>query len=211
MPSSARALASGPASIARARGDLARRARARAPSPRRRRRRRACPRPGASSPPRFEAASECRPAITGPSSSSWILAAIEVASAVGKTPSFVNDSSAATESTGVVPIALAQRARRLDGAVGLRREDDEIGGAGGVLVRRALDPHLAAELGGGRLGALGVARPDHDVVPGRRGGGRRAPCRSSRCPRSSAIFTSEPPLQPPASCGRAGGRPRGRS
>ena len=44
-------------------------------------------------------------ATTGPSSRSWSRAAIDVASVVGTTPFGVNASSAATESTGVVPIA----------------------------------------------------------------------------------------------------------
>ena len=53
--------------------------------------------------------------------------------------------------------------------------------ARGVLVRRALD----AELGGGRPRALGVARADHDVVPGLAEADGERQSRSSRCLRSA--------------------------
>ena len=67
-----------------ARGEPLRRARARAPSRPDRRRRRRRPRRAARSAPRLDAASECSPATTGPSSSAWIRSASEVASGDGK-------------------------------------------------------------------------------------------------------------------------------
>ena len=92
---------------------------------------------------------------------SWIRAAIDVASAVGSTPPGVNVSSAATESTGVVPIASRSSSAVSSVASAFVARTTRSARPGGVRVRRALGP----DLGACRPGALGVARADHDVVP----------------------------------------------
>ena len=74
----------------------------------------------------------------------------------------MNESSAATESTGVVPIASRSERAVSTAPSAFVVSTTRSAAASGILVRRALD----AELGRGGLRALGVARADHDVVAG---------------------------------------------
>ena len=83
----------------------------------------------------------------------------------------VNASSAATERTGVVPIASRSSAGGVQRRLRLRREDDEVCSTGSIRVGRALH----GELGGRGTRAFRIARADHDLVsrlgeaPGERG------------------------------------------
>ena len=158
MPSSARALASGPQSTARPEtsfaGELERqllRLRVVAADER--------VLVAAAPPTRFEAASECRPATTGASSSSWIRFAIDVASAVGFTPPGPKESSAQTESTGVEPIVW-RRSRAVSTAASAltasrTRSTPRTASSFGRPLRSERRRRLAR--------ALRVARADHDL------------------------------------------------
>src|SRR5204862_141570 len=105
IPSSARALASGPASRARpvtipaATPSASSFASASSPQ--------TSASPSARPPASVATASECSPAATGPRSTSCVRSAIERRSSVGRTPDFEKRSSLATLSTGVSPIAPA--------------------------------------------------------------------------------------------------------
>ncbi len=157
MPSSARALASGPQSTARpetsfpASSSASSFATASSPQTS------ASSSGGASE--RFEAASECRPATTGASSSSWIRFAIDVASGVGLHSAGAEGELGADREDGRRADRLPQVARRVDRRLRLDREQDEVGSAHGVVVRSA----LGADRLGSLARALGVARADHDV------------------------------------------------
>ena len=88
----------------------------------------------------------------------------------------MNDSSAATESTGVVPIASrSERAVSTAPSAFVVRTTRSAARAASSFVAPSTPSSAAAA-----CGALGIARADHDVVAGLRGAGRRAPCRSCR-------------------------------
>ena len=191
MPSSARALASGPASIARPDGDRAReleherlRVGVVAADERVLLRR------------LLAAEVATRRASGGPRSrarrrSSWIRCAIEVASVVGNTPPLRERELRGDGEHGRRADRVAQLAGRLDRAVGLRREHDEVGAAGRILVRRAVDAEL---------GARPRARARRHASRSRRrsrprAGGRRARCRSCRCRRAGRSSRPRPPVR----------------
>ena len=157
MPSSARALASGPQSTARPETSFAASSSASsfaaASSPQTS----ASSSGGASA--RFEAASECRPATTGASSSSWIRCAIEVASVVGFTPPGPKESSAQTESTGVEPIA-SRRSRAVSTAASALTASRT---RSTPRTASSFEAPSAPSALGGLAGALRVARADHDL------------------------------------------------
>ena len=91
---------------------------------------------GASSPPRFEAASECRPAIDR--AVDHVLDPLGDRRRLGgREDALLREGELGGDREhGRRADRLAQRAGRLDGAVRLRREHDEVGRAGGILVRR---------------------------------------------------------------------------
>ena len=136
MPSSARALASGPGVDGAARRRARQRARARAPSRRRRPRRRARPRRAAASA-RFAAASEWRPATTGRRARPAIRFAIDAPRASAGRRLGRSRARARRRARGVEPIASASSRAVSSAAVGLDREDDEVDAAHGVVVGRA--------------------------------------------------------------------------
>ena len=116
-----------------------------------------------------------------------------------------NVSSAATESTGVVPIASrSSRAVSTAPSAFVARTTRSAWRAG-VRVHGALDSELRRAVG--RRARSGVARADHDVVAGLAQPLRRAPGRSCPCRRRSRSSRR----LPRAPSRRAGGRRRGRS
>ena len=162
---------------------------------------------GASSPPRFDAASEWRPAIDRPVDDVLDPGRDRVASPVGKTPSFVNESSAATESTGVVPIA-SRRERAVSTAPSafVVRTTRSAPRAASSFVAPSTPSSAARRL----------ARAPHRASRSRRRIRPRASRTASAIPKLpvppiSAIFTCEPSPRPPESSARAAGRHRGRS
>ena len=167
--SGSRSPRSGPRACARSRAGRHRAPGRRRASPRARAR---APSPSASSPQtsasssggassRFAAAIECRPAVTGAATSSWIRSASRRASGSGRTPPFENWIALATESSGVVAERVRDRRGGRERGVRLDREHRQVGAAHRVLVRRAVD--AAAEL----------ARPSR--APGRRRASRSRP------------------------------------
>ena len=160
MPSSARALASGPQSTAlpetsrEARSSASAFASASSPQTS------ASSSGGASA--RFAAASECSPATTGASSSSSIRFAIEVDSPRWLDAAGAEDELGADRKDRCRADRLAQVARGRDRGVCVDGEDDEVDAAHGVVVVRP----GRTERGGRLARPLGVAGADHDLDAG---------------------------------------------
>ena len=207
QPSSARALASGPASSARPRDELRRRARARAPSRRRRRRRRARPRRAARAS-RFARGDRVQPGDDRRLAPDPGCARRgERASGSGRTPMpFEKRIALATESSGVDPSAAASRARVSSAASAFDREHDEIGAAHRVLVRRAGDapPPSSAAVACARSASrepiTTSSSPTRDEPrrerPAEAGRCRRGSRPSRRCARGVEHVAGEPPRAP---------------
>ena len=98
----------------------------------------------------------------------------------GKTPSFVNESSAATESTGVVPIASrSERAvSTAPSAFVVRTTRSAARAASSFVAPSTLLDRRARRRRPGRARRRASRSRRRSRL---RGGGRRAPCRSSRC------------------------------